>query len=57
MSVYCFKKVEMLLPLNYGALYALGKGRCSLGTNIYLLSSIVLVFGIGIVGLSFKEVD
>jgi len=55
--VYCFKKVEMLLPLNYGALYALGKGRCSLGTNIYLLSSIVLVFGIGIVGLSFKEVD
>jgi hypothetical protein len=57
MSVYYFKKVKMLLPLNYGAPYTLSKGRCNLGTNIYLLSFIVLIFSIKIVGSSFKEVN
>jgi len=57
MSVYYSKKVEMLLPLNYKAPYALSKGRCNLRTNTYLLSFIMLIFGIRIVGLSFKEVN
>jgi len=57
MSVYYFKKVKMLLPLNYKAPYALSKGRCNLRINTYLLSSIMLVFSIRIVGLSFKEVN
>jgi len=57
MLIYYSKKVKMLLPLNYKAPCTLSKGRCSLGTNIYLLSSIMLVFSIKIVGLSFKEVN
>jgi len=47
----------MLLPLNYKAFYTLSKGRCNLRTNMYLLSFIMLVFGIKIVGSSFKEVN
>jgi len=57
MLIYYFKKVKILLPLNYKALYALSKGKCNLRINMYLLSSIMLVFSIRIVGLSFKEVD
>jgi hypothetical protein len=47
----------MLLPLNYKALYTLSKGKYNLRTNIYLLSSIILVFSIKIVGLSSKDVN
>jgi hypothetical protein len=47
----------MLLPLNYKALYALSKGKCNLGTNIYLLSFIILIFNIKIVSLSFKDIN
>jgi len=57
MLIYYFKKVKILLPLNYKALYALSKGRYNLRTNTYLLSFIMLVFSIKIVGLSFKEVN
>jgi hypothetical protein len=57
MLIYYFKKVKMLLPLNYKAPYTLSKGKCNLRTNIYLLSSIMLIFSIKIVGLSFKEVN
>ena len=57
MLVYYSKKVKMLLPLNYKALYTLSKGKYSLGTNTYLLSFIMLIFNIRIVGLSFKEVN
>jgi len=57
MLIYYFKKVKMLLPLNYKAFYILSKGKYSLRTNMYLLSFIMLVFSIKIVSLSFKEVN
>jgi hypothetical protein len=47
----------MLLPLNYKALYTLSKRKYNLGINMYLLSSIILVFSIKIVGLSFKDIN
>jgi len=47
----------MLLPLNYKALYTLSKRKYNLKINIYLLSFIILIFGIKNVNLSFKEVN
>ena len=35
MSLYYFKKLKMLLPLNHKAFYTLSKGRYNLGTSIY----------------------
>ena len=57
MLIYYSKKVKMLLPLNYKAFYTLSKGKCNLKINTYFLSSIMLVFNIRIVGLSFKKVN
>jgi hypothetical protein len=55
--IYYSKKVKILLPLNYKAPCTLSKGKCSLKTNIYLLSFIIFVFNIKIVSLSFKDIN
>jgi len=47
----------MLLPLNYKAPWAPGKGKYSLRTSIYLLSLISYKLSIRTIALSFKEVD
>jgi hypothetical protein len=57
MLIYYFKKVKILLLLNYKALYTLSKGRYNLRINMYLLSFIILVFSIKIISLSFKDID
>ena len=58
MLLYYFKKVEMLLPLNYKALYTLSKRKYDLKTNIYL-SSLILSFSVKItkLGSFFNNVN